>query len=420
MERRRKDERGGASRAADPCPVRLWRIREARAYDTAMAMDRIYLDHAAGAPLHPAARDGLLAALALPAANPSSPHSEGRAQKDLLEEARSLVAEALGCRPREAIFTSGASEGLRIAIEGLARSREAESRRIVTTTIEHAAAAEVVARAARAGFEIVEIPVGRGGSWRPEALLAAVEPGAALVVAMLANHEMGTQLPISVISGPLRERGVPLVVDAAICPGRMDVRTTIIGADVIAYSGPKFGAPSGSGLLYVRRGTRIDAPGGGLQEERLRPGFENVPAWVGLAHALRSAQQEHETRAANYEELMQTFLETLRGHASFEVIQPDTGRLPGLVAFELPGTEGEAVMINMDLAGVAVATGSTCALGSTDPSPTLLATGMSRARVATTIRVSVGEENTRAQMVRAGEILGDTVARLRALDSRTR
>lgn len=385
-----------------------------------MPKDRIYLDHAAGAPLHPDARAALLAALALPASNPSSPHTEGRAQKDLLEDARTRVAKALGCRPREVVFTSGATEGLRIAIEGLMRARQAISRRIVVTAIEHAAAKEVATRLGRDGHEIVEVPVGRGGAWTEEALLTACEPGAAMVVAMRANHEMGTLLPISEVSAPLRERGIPIVTDAAVCPGRVDVRAASLGADVIAFSGPKFGAPAGSGVLYVRRGTKIDAPGGGLQEERLRPGIENVPAWVGLSYALAAAQAECETRAAHYEELLTAFLETLGAHAQFEVIQPDTPRLAGVVALELPGAEGEAVMINMDLAGVAVATGSTCALGSTDPSPTLLATGMSRARVATTIRVSVGEENTRVQVVRAAEILGDTVARLRSIGSRSR
>ncbi len=400
--------------------MRLWRIPVPRAYDTVMAMDRIYLDHAAGAPLHPVARAGMLEALALPAANPSSPHTEGRALKDLLEDARTRVAEALGCRPREAIFTSGASEALRIAIGGLARARHQVSTRIVVTAIEHAAAAEVAARLGRAGHEIVEIPVGPGGAWDPAELLAATDTGAAMVVAMRANHEMGTLLPISEVSGALRERGIPLVVDASVCPGRDDVRAATLGADVAAFSGPKFGAPAGSGLLYVRRGTRIDAPGGGLQEERLRPGIENVPGWVGLSYALVAAQAEHVTRAERYEERLTAFLDTLRSHARFEVIQPDTARLAGVVTLELPGAEGEAVMINMDLAGVSVATGSTCALGSTDPSPTLLATGMSRARVATTIRVSVGEESTRAQVVRAAEILGDTVARLRAIGSRAR
>jgi cysteine desulfurase len=385
-----------------------------------MPMDRIYLDHAAGAPLHPAARAGMLAALSLPAANPSSPHTEGRALKDLLEEARTRTAGALGCRPREVVFTSGATEALRIAIEGLARARRKVSTRIVVTAIEHAAAREVVDRLGRAGHEVVVVPVGPGGSWSVVDLLAATEPEAAMVVAMRANHEMGTLLPISEISGPLRERGVPIVTDAAVCPGRVDVQAHALGADVVAFSGPKFGAPAGSGLLYVRRGTRLDGPGGGLQEERLRPGIENVPAWVGLSHALVAAQAEHGSRATRYEDLVAAFLETLRDETQFEVIQPDTARLPGVVTLELPGAEGEAVMINMDLGGVSVATGSTCALGSTDPSPTLLATGMSRSRVAATIRVSVGEENTRAHVVAAAGILSDTVARLRAIRSRSR
>jgi cysteine desulfurase len=169
-------------------------------------------------------------------------------------------------------------------------------------------------------------------------------------------------------------------------------------------------------VLVVRRGTRIARwLHGGLQEERLRPGMENVPAWAGLAVALERACHEQPQRAARYEELLTAFAAGLAEMDDWHRVGPADGGLPGLLTLEIPGVEGEAAMINMDLEGFAVATGSTCALGSTDPSPGLLAMGMSKRRASSTLRVSVGEDVAAEDVLRSSSSLRRIVSRLRAL-----
>jgi len=353
-------------------------------------------------------------------ANPSSPHLEGRAAKDALEDARSRAAGALGCRPRELIFTSGATEAATIALHGAARMMAtAGRRRIVLSAVEYPAVLDTARFLAGEGFDVVMVPVDKEGRVAAEAFLDAVGDDAAVAALMLANHETGTVMPVETVAATLRERRIPLVCDAALAPGRLPLDLATLGADLVLLSGPAIGGPAGSGGLYVRRGTRL-APllQGGIQEERLRPGTENVAACAGFAAALEEACATQPERAARYRDLITTFLNDLSDLDTWSRVGPVDPVLPGLVTLELPGVEGEAVMINMDLEGIAIATGSTCALGSSDPSPGLLAMGFTRSRASSTIRVSVGEGNDRDHMQRAASTLGTIVSRLRSLARR--
>jgi cysteine desulfurase len=378
--------------------------------------ERVYLDHAATAPLGPAAKKTLLRALEQGRGNPSSPHLEGRAAKDALEAARSRAAAALGVRPREVIFTGGGTEALQIAVQGAARARREVSTRVVASAVEHPAVLEPLGALAKEGFELVTVPVGADGRVDPSAFLAAVEPGAALACLMLANHEMGAIMPVAEVARALAERRVPLLCDAALGPGRLPTTAADVGAPLIAFAAHKFGGPEGSGLLVVRRGTRLAAwQHGGLQEERLRPGTESVAAAEAAAAELERAVAETDERARRYGDLARRFLDGLAPIDGWRVVGPRADGLPGLVTVEVDGVEGEAAMINMDLEGFAISTGSTCALGSRDPSPGLLAMGLSRRAAASTLRISVGEGTTPDHVERAASTLCRVVTRLRAL-----
>ncbi len=389
------------------------------AYDSSMTSTRVYLDYAASAPMLPEAREAMLEALAMPAGNSSSPHTEGRAHKDLLEAARTRTAKALGCRPREIVFTSGGTEAAHIALHGAAQARRETSRRIVVSAVEHPAVMEAAEQLAEAGFELVRVPVDAHGVVSSAQFLDVVGEDAAVAAIMAANHETGAVMPVREVAAGLRERGIPLLCDAALAPGRISVETSALGADLVAFAGHKFGAPVGSGALYVRRGVTLERwMTGGLQEERLRAGTENVAACVALSVALHHACRTWEANATNCDALIGQMLSHMAELDDWRVIGPQENRLPGLVTLEFPGVEGEAAMINMDLAGFAVATGSTCALGSTDPSPGLLAMGLSRTRAASTLRISIGNRTNANDIEGAASSLCAIVLRLRSLARR--
>ena len=393
-----------------------------------MQQKRVYLDHAAAAPLRAEAREEMTQLLGRMLANPASPHLEGRLAKDLLEAARGRAAAARGCRPREVIFTSGGTEACAIALRGAAyKAAPFGRRRIVVSAVEHAAVLETAAALTREGFEVVQVPVDRRGLLSAADFLDAVGSDCAVAALMLANHEMGAVYPVAEVAAGLKERGTPLLCDAALGPGRVPSTPADLGAPLIALSAQKFGGPAGMGALYVRRGTQL-APWlqGGIQEERLRPGSENVVGCVGLAAALESACLKTDKASDQEEALLAAFLEGLLDLEDWSVLGPRPARndkeamrhLPGLITLELKGVEGEAVMINMDLEGFSVSTGSTCALGSSDPSPGLLAMGMSKQRAASTIRISIGDDLDMDHMKRAASTLCMIVSRLRALARR--
>lgn len=384
-----------------------------------MTRDRVYLDHAASAPMDPAAREAMIGVLAAAPGNPASPHAEGRARKDDLEAARSRVADALGCRPREIVFTSGAVEAMQIALQGAARARRDTSRRLVVSAVEHPAILDTADALSRDGYEVVRVPVDDTGRVAGAQFLDLAGDDTAVAALMAVNHETGAVMPVAEVAGALGERGIPLLCDASLAPGRIPAAPRDLPADLVAYSGHRCGGPVGSGALYVRRGTRL-APWlhGGVQEERIRPGTENVAACAGLSVALHRACREQDERATRYDALIDRFLAALADLDDWSIVGPRSGRVPGLVTVELRGVEGEAAMINMDLEGIAVATGSTCALGSTDPSPGLVAMGMSRQRASSTLRISVGEHVTEEDTTRAASSLCRIVSRLRSLARR--
>ncbi len=380
-----------------------------------MATGRIYLDHAASTPLLPKARAAMEEVLAL-TGNPSSAHEEGRAVKDLLEGARTRVARVLECRPREVAFTASGTIAAQLALRGVVAARRATGRRLVVSSLEHPAVAEAATALAKDGLDVVRVVPTQTGSIDARAVLAAVDEDVAAVGLMLANHETGMRMPVAAVGEELRRRRIPFLCDACLGPGRTEVRPDVLSVDMLVLSGHKFGGPRGAGLLYVRRRTPFAAPlDGGPQEERVHPGTENVAGAVGLSIALEQALREGYERSTRYRARLAELLAQLDDVRPWTRIGDDKTALPGIATLEVPGVEGEAAMINLDLKGVAVSTGSACAMGAAEPSPSLLAMGYSKARAARTLRISLGEGVASEDAVRAGRCLADVIARLRSL-----
>jgi cysteine desulfurase len=348
--------------------------------------------------------------------SPSSPHAEGRRAKDLLEGARSRAASALGVRAREVVFTASGTVAAQIGLLGAARARREVAARVVLSAVEHPAVADAAATLEEEGFEVARVPPEPDGTVDPERFLAAAAPGAAVAALVLGHHETGAILDVPAVAAGLETRGIPLLVDACLAPGRLSVRAADLGAPLVILSAHKFGGPRGVGLLRIARGTRASPLwSGGLQEERMHPGTENVVGAVGLSVALADAEAERPARATRLADLAARFLDRLSGTDGWRLLGPRERRLPGLVSLELPGVEGEAAMINLDLAGIAVSTGSTCALGAAEPSASLLAMGLTRQRASSTLRVSFGPEHAPEDATRAADEVARVIHRLRAL-----
>jgi cysteine desulfurase len=382
-----------------------------------MSAPRVYLDHVASTPLDPRVRDEMARVEVDAPGNPSSLHREGRRARDLLEASRDRVAATLRCRPREIVFTSGGTEAINLGLVGVALARQAAgATRIVTSAVEHAAVLDAADALKPRGFEVVRVPCRPDGSVDADEFAAACVPGTALASLMCANHETGAVMPVAQVAERLAGRGVPLHCDAALGPGLLDVAPDALETDVLALSAHKWNGPRGAGVLYVRRRTKVvPLLHGGVQEERLRPGAENVAAAVGLATALERAHAERTERSARYEALRARLEAAVLAIPGVARVGPERGRLPTTTCVEVEGCEGESMLVNLDLDGFAVSTGSACAVGSTDASPVLLAMGLSKRRAASTIRFSVGEGVARIDVDRAAAAFRAIVERLRAL-----
>ena len=353
---------------------------------------RIYLDHVGGAPWRPGVGEAL-AGTAGTFAHPSSPHREGQEARALLEAARTRAADVLGCPPRELVFTSGATEALRIGLMGLARARAAHSRRVLVPVIEHVAVAAAAADLAAEGFEMVPLPVGVTGLADLAVLERELSEGAAAGALMAAHHETGVRQPLTEAAALYAAAGVPWVCDAALAPGRIPFTVKDLQAPVCAWSGAKAGGPAGIGWLRVERGVRLvrSPSAAGIEEEGLRGG--HVPAslaWAGSV-ALDDAAHDLASRSAALDAWVERLIDALRVRPELRVIGVSGSHLPGVRTLRLGDAHGDALATALDVEGIAVASGSPCALGGTDPQPGLLAMGYSAREAASTVRISIGD-----------------------------
>jgi cysteine desulfurase len=362
-----------------------------------------YLDHASTSPLRPAAREAMVAALDAPFGDPSRIHEPGMAARAALEQSREVVARALGARPREVVFTSGASESIASVCWGVAD----RGRRQVLSAVEHSA---VRLSAAQHG-EVVLVGCDRTGRIEPAELLDAVDDDTAVVHVQLGNHEVGTVQAVAEVVAACRERGVLVHVDAAQAAGRVPIEFGTLGADLVSISGHKVGGPAGTGVLLVRRGLRIrPLIVGGEQERARRAGVETVVGAIGLAAALGAIDVAAE--AAAQEHLADQARAALLAVEGIELFGHPTERLPHLVCAGIADIEPQAVLLGLDRRRIRAHSGSACASEGLEPSPVLEAMGVDAHR---SLRVSVGWSTTEADVAALASALPEVVAELRAL-----
>lgn len=403
---------------------------EVGGYQTEMSTTRrIYLDHSATTPVDPRVAAAMGRALTENYGNPSSVHGFGQQARAAVDRARREVATLIGAKPNEIVFTSGGTEANNLAIRGLCQASIAHGKHIITSAIEHPSVRGVCDALEKRGWEITRLPVYDNGIVRVEDLNAALRPDTVLVTLMWANNEIGTIQPVQEVGELIRERRKaqggqrPLWfhTDAVQAAGRLALNVDEVGCDLLSISAHKLYAPKGIGALYVRRGVRLEVQNvGGHQERERRAGTENVPAIVAFGEAAKLAREEMEQRIAHASALRDRFETRVQQTISDVVINGDREhRLSHLSNISFRFIEGEGLLINLDLEGVAVSTGSACSSGTLEPSPVIRALGVNDELARGSIRFSFGKDNTEADVDYVVEVLAGAVERLRALSPLT-
>jgi cysteine desulfurase len=374
------------------------------------AQPAAYLDHAATTPMVTAAVEAMSRQLTR-VGNASSLHRSGRAARRVVEESRETVAQALGARPSEVVFTAGGTEADNLAVKGLFWSRRAADPRrvrILAGAVEHHAVLDCVEWLARhEGAEPVWLEVDALGRVRPETVRAAIEAdpaSVALVTVMWANNEVGTVQPIADIVAVAHAFGVPVHSDAVQAVGQLPVDFAASGLDALSLTGHKLGGPLGVGALLLGRDLALTpVMHGGGQERDLRSGTLDTPAIAGFAAAVQDAVEAQPARAARLAELRADLINRVQAAVPDAVLNGDPGtgadrRLPGNAHFAFPGCEGDALLMLLDARGVECSTGSACTAGVARPSHVLLAMGSDDERARSTLRFSLGHTSTEADV----------------------
>jgi cysteine desulfurase len=381
----------------------------------------VYLDHAATTPMHPAAIEAMTTVLAT-VGNASSLHGSGRVARRRMEEARETLAQLLGARPSEVIFTAGGTESDNLAIKGIfwaRRDAEPRRRRIVTTPVEHHAVLDAVEwLAEHEGAEITWLAVEDDGSVLPGTLRAALQEhdDVALVTIMWANNEVGTILPITELAAVAAEFDVPMHSDAVQAVGQIPVDFNASGLSAMSITAHKFGGPTGVGALLLRRDTAcVPLLHGGGQERDVRSGTPDVAGAVAMAAAAEVAVQSLEANAARVQKLRDALIEGVLSSIEDVALNGATGaaRLPGNTHFTFRGCEGDSLLMLLDAKGIECSTGSACTAGVAQPSHVLIAMGADPASARGSLRLSLGHTSSEADVAAALEVLPAAVQRAR-------
>ncbi len=376
--------------------------------------DYVYADHAATTQLREDVLEAMLPWLREGYGNASSLYKLGREARKAVENARRSVAAILGAGHNELFFNSGGTEGDNTALRGVMAC--AKGRHIVATAIEHHAVLHTLEALEKAGCSVTLVRPDKQGYVSPEDIRNALRPDTALISVMTANNELGTIQPIQEIGVLAHERGIPFHTDAVQAAGHIPIDVNLLHADILTLSAHKFGGPKGVGAIYIRRGTAC-APylTGGAQEHGTRAGTENVAGIVGLARALELSAAEMDEEARRLTALRQRLT---NGVLQIPHVRENGGggpRLPGIANFSFTAIEGEYIAMMLDNAGIAVSPGSACAAGSEEPSHVLTAIGLDRAAAKGGLRISLGRENTGADIDAILAQLPHVVEKLRAM-----
>ena len=353
----------------------------------------LYLDHAATTPVSNEALKAAWPWLTQEFGNPNSTHEYGIRASNALQWAREKCADFLGCKVSEIVFTSGGTESNNLAIKGIALGNP-RGRHIISAKTEHSSVLECLDYLERShGFSITWLPVDSQGAIGIDAFFAALRPDTTLVTLMLANNEVGAIHPISEIADYCQERRIPLHTDAVQAPGWMDLNVQSLGVSALSLSGHKFGAPKGSGLVYLSNRLTVEPVlHGGGQEFGKRSGTQNVAWAVALVTALEQLE-DPETAALRVGEVTEFFIdEVLNDHpvATLTGPNPGAGRHPAIASFTFEGLNGETLLLELENSGVICSSGSACAAGSTEPSHVLLAMNVAEDVAQTSVRFSFG------------------------------
>lgn len=375
----------------------------------------IYLDYAASAPIRPEARQAMLPFLDGCFGNPSSIHRFGREARAALEDARARLARVIGAQPAEIVFTRAGTEADDLAILG--RARTLRGAPVAVTAIEHKAVLASAHAAEEEGAPLIVLPVDGDGVVRMDGVDAALARRPAVVSVMWANNEVGTLQPVREIGERCRAAGVVFHSDAVQALGKVPVRVDDVAVDLLAFSAHKLGGPKGIGALYVRRGTRLKPLlFGGGQERGLRPGTEDVAGAAGFAAAAESAEAERETAMARIGALRDR-LEAGLGERVPGLVANAAGaaRLPTVGNVSVPGADPEALLMSLDLEGIAASSGSACSSGAVEPSHVLTAMGIPPGLAGPSVRFSLGWGTTDAEIDRVLGVFPALVERIRTV-----
>ena len=377
----------------------------------------IYMDNAATTKVSDTALNAMLPHFQKDFGNPSSLHSVGQEASEALQNAREIIAECLGCSPKEIYFTSGGSEADNQAIVSAARIGAAKGKKhIISTKFEHHAVLHTLEKLSKEGFEIELLDVGSLGTITADQVKKAIRPDTALVTIMYANNEIGSVMPISEIGSVCKEKNILFHTDAVQAAGHLHINVREQNIDMLSLSGHKFHGPKGVGVLYSRIGVPLsNIIEGGAQERGKRAGTENIPGIAGMAAALKYACEHIDENNVKVSKMRDRLIEGLLAVPHSVLNGDPVNRLPGNVNLCFEGIEGESLLLLLDQKGICASSGSACTSGSLDPSHVLLAIGRPHEVAHGSLRLSLCEENTDEEVEYVIRIVPEIVAYLRSM-----
>ena len=380
-------------------------------------MRRVYFDHIASTPVHPQVMEAMLPYLNGFYGNPQSLHSFGQETASAIESAREKVAQLIEAESEEVFFTSSGTESNNFAIKGMAFAQRAKGKNIVVSAVEHQSVLHSLKSLEKSGFSVTEVPVDHFGLVDPEDVRKAITPETILVSVLLANGEVGTIEPVAAVAKICKERGVLCHTDAVDAVGNIPVSVKSLGVDALSLAGNQFYGPTGSAALFLKRGTRcLPQIDGGIQESGKRAGSENIAGIVGLGTAAEIAQKELGVWADKVRLLRDTIIQRIEQEMEYVILTGHpTNRLPHHASFCVKFIEGEAMLLNLDMKGIAAASGSACTSRALKASHVLLAMGLDHATAQGSLVFSLVEKNTTNDIDYLFEVFPEIIERLRQM-----
>ena len=380
---------------------------------------RGYFDYNATTPVDPAVLEAMLPYLGSVFGNAGSVHSVGQAARGAVDAARESVARFVGAKSSEIVFTSGGTEADNLAIFGSVAACVRTKKHVITSTIEHPAVLQSCEALAMRGIDVTFVPVDSSGVVDPDQVRRALRPETALISIMFANNETGAVQPVEEIGRIAREAGVVFHCDAVQAAGKLPLDVNALGVDLLSISAHKFYGPKGVGTLFVRKGTPIEPLfRGGHAERDRRPGTENVPGIVGIGKAAQLAGESVARDSERIADLRNGFERELLARIPKAAVNGDTKRVGNTSNLRFPGAGAEALLIALDLQGIACSSGAACSSGSTEPSHVLKAVGLSDDEARSSLRFSLGRQTTEAEIDYGLAVIPAVVERIRALSPR--